>query len=333
MSIALTGKSKGGTKGTCVFGAKNTCICMDIMKGQCMSKFQGVIVPMVTPFKRDAEQTINYEAGEQLVEKLIAGGVDGIFTFGSNGEFHVCTPDEKIDFSKFVIEKVAGRVPVYVGTGACSVKDAVDMSKRAEAIGADAISVINPYFLGISDAQLITYYTMVAESVKLPVMMYNIPKATGKNIPAEVVSEVAAIDNVKGVKDSSGDMDNLKSYLDAAKGKDVDVLVGSDGKISAAHALGASGAVAGTANLITEIVVDLWKALNAGDSAEAERLQAEIEPIRDVLHLGSTPQTLKRSLEIAGYEVGPARFPVTEVADGVDEKCIAMLDHYGIAHN
>ena len=297
-----------------------------------MSKFQGVIVPMVTPFNRDADQTINYEAGEQLVEKLIAAGVSGIFTFGSNGEFHVCSADERIDFSKFVIEKVAGRVPVYVGTGACSTREAIEMSKRAEAIGADALSVINPYFMGISDAQVVNYYRMVAESVKIPVMLYNIPKSTGKNLSKEVVAEVAQIDNVKGVKDSSGNMDNLKAYIEAAAGKDVDVLVGSDGKISEAHALGASGAVAGTANLITEVVVNLWKALEAGDGEEAARLQAEIEPIRDVLHLGSTPQTLKRSLELAGYEVGPARFPVTEVAEGVDEKAVAMLDHYGISH-
>ena len=297
-----------------------------------MSKFQGVIVPMVTPFNRDADQTINYEAGEQLVEKLIAAGASGIFTFGSNGEFHVCSADERIDFSKFVIEKVAGRVPVYVGTGACSTREAVEMSKRAEAIGADALSVINPYFMGISDAQVVNYYRMVAESVKIPVMLYNIPKSTGKNLSKEVVAEVAQIDNVKGVKDSSGNMDNLKDYVDAAAGNDVDVLVGSDGKISEAFKLGASGTVAGTANLITDVVVGLWKALEAGDEAEAARLQAEIEPIRDVLHLGSTPQTLKRSLELAGIPVGPARFPVTEVAEGVDEKVIAMLDHYGIAH-
>lgn len=297
-----------------------------------MSKFQGVIVPMVTPFNRDADQTINYEAGEQLVEKLIAAGVSGIFTFGSNGEFHVCSADERIDFSKFVIEKVAGRVPVYVGTGACSTREAVEMSKRAEAIGADALSVINPYFMGISDAQVVNYYRMVAESVKIPVMLYNIPKSTGKNLSKEVVAEVAQIDNVKGVKDSSGNMDNLKDYVDAAAGNDVDVLVGSDGKISEAFKLGASGTVAGTANLITDVVVGLWKALEAGDEAEAARLQAEIEPIRDVLHLGSTPQTLKRSLELAGIPVGPARFPVTEVAEGVDEKVIVMLDHYGIAH-
>lgn len=297
-----------------------------------MSKFQGVIVPMVTPFNRDADQTINYEAGEQLVEKLIAAGVSGIFTFGSNGEFHVCSADERIDFSKFVIEKVAGRVPVYVGTGACSTREAIEMSKRAEAIGADALSVINPYFMGISDAQVVNYYRMVAESVKIPVMLYNIPKSTGKNLSKEVVAEVAQIDNVKGVKDSSGNMDNLKDYVDAAANNDVDVLVGSDGKISEAFKLGASGTVAGTANLITDVVVGLWRALEAGDEAEAARLQAEIEPIRDVLHLGSTPQTLKRSLELAGIPVGPARFPVTEVAEGVDEKVIAMLDHYGIAH-
>ena len=297
-----------------------------------MSTFKGVIVPMVTPFHRDAAQSINYDAGEQLVERIIAGGAAGIFTFGSNGEFHVCSADEKIEFSRFVIEKVAGRVPVYVGTGACSTREAVELSKRAEAAGADALSIINPYFLGITDDQLKGHFETVAASVQVPVLLYNIPKATGKNISADVVAEVGQIDNVRGIKDSSGDVENLKAYLAAAEGKGVDVLVGSDGKISAAHALGASGAIAGTANLITDVVVRLWAALEAGDAAGAERLQAEVEPIRDVLHLGSTPQTLKRSLELAGVPVGPARYPVNEVAEGVDQQVLAMLDHYGIAH-
>lgn len=298
-----------------------------------MSTFKGVIVPMVTPFNRDEEQSINYEAAEQLLEKLISEGADGIFTFGSNGEFHVCNPDEKIMFSKFIIEKTAGRLPVYVGTGSCSTKEALYMSREAEAIGADALSVINPYFLGISDQQLVEYFQTVAASVKIPVLLYNIPKGTGKNISKEAVEQLVTIENIKGIKDSSGNIDNLKDYLDAAAGHDVDVLVGSDGKISEAHALGAQGTIAGTANLITKVVVDLWKALEAGNAEEAARLQAEIEPIRDILHLGSTPQTLKRSLELAGYPVGPARFPVTEVAEGVDEKIYVMLDHYGIAHN
>ena len=127
---------------------------------------------MVTPFRRDEGQTINYEAGEQLVERIIAGGASGIFTFGSNGEFHVCTPDEKIEFSKFVIERVAGRVPVYVGTGSCSTREAVEMSKRAEDAGASAVSVINPYFMKVSDAEVEGYYEAVAESVKIPVLTF-----------------------------------------------------------------------------------------------------------------------------------------------------------------
>lgn len=196
-----------------------------------MSTFKGVIVPMVTPFNRDEEQSINYEAAEQLLEKLISEGADGIFTFGSNGEFHVCNPDEKIKFSKFIIEKTAGRLPVYVGTGACSTKEALYMSREAEAIGADALSVINPYFLGISDQQLVEYFKTVAASVKIPVLLYNIPKGTGKNISKEAVEQLVTIENIKGIKDSSGDIDNLKDYLDAAAGHDVDVLVGSDGKI------------------------------------------------------------------------------------------------------
>lgn len=240
--------------------------------------------------------------------------------------------EEKVAFTKHVIEYVNHRVPVYVGTGSCSTDEAVALSQEAEKLGADALSVINPYFMKISADEIAGYFTEVANSVKIPVMMYNIPKSTGMNLPAEVVAKVAEIDNVKGIKDSSGDMDNLKGYLDAVDGKGVDVIVGSDGKISAAHALGASGTIAGTGNLITNVVVDLWKALEAGNTAEAERLQGEIQPIRTILHMGSTPQTLKRSLELTGIPVGPARKPVAETPAELDKPIIEMLDHYGIAH-
>ncbi len=297
-----------------------------------MSKFQGIIVPMVTPFKRDKSQSINYEAAEQLTEKLIASGVSGLFVFGSNGEFHVCSPEEKTAYTKFIVNQVDGRVPVYMGTGGCSTYEATELSKHAEAIGCDAVSVINPYFMAISDAELVAYYTAIAQSVQIPVMLYNIPKSTGTNISSRVVAELAPIDNIQGIKDSSGNMDNLLAYVKAAKGNNMDVLVGSDGNISAGYACGASGAVAGTANLITDVVVGLWQALEAGDVKQAEELQADIEPIRDIIHLGSTPQTLKRSLELSGIPVGPARLPVAEVAENVDEKIIEMLDHYGIVH-
>lgn len=296
-----------------------------------MSGIKGVIVPIVTPFNRDEAQTVNYAAADKLVDKLVAAGVDGIFTLGSNGEFHMCSHDEKVDFSKHVIEHVADRVPVYVGTGACSAYEACELSREAEAMGAAGVSVINPYFMKVSDAEIVSYYTQVAESVSVPVMLYNIPKSTGMNISPAVLEELAPIDNVRAIKDSSGDMDNLAAYVEVGKKHGVDVLCGSDGKIMTAYGLGASGAVAGTANLIPEVIVNLVRAIEAGDTAAAEKYQADVEPIRDVLHMGSTPAMLKRSVELSGIEVGAARKPVADTCEH-DDAVRAMLDHYGIAH-
>ena len=267
-----------------------------------MSTFSGVIVPMVTPFRRDEGQTINYEAGEQLVERIIAGGASGIFTFGSNGEFHVCTPDEKIEFSKFVIERVAGRVPVYVGTGSCSTREAVEMSKRAEDAGASAVSVINPYFMKVSDAEIEATTRLSPRASRFPCSCTAFP-SHGHNLSPEVVARVAEIDNVKGVKDSSGNMDNLAAYVETAEGRTSTCSWALTARFPP-PALGTRpGAIAGTANLITNVVVSLWRALGLATPGPPS-YQAGVEPIRDVLH-DSTPQTLKRALELAARRPVP----------------------------
>lgn len=297
-----------------------------------MARFEGIITPMVTPFNRDEGQTINFDAGAQLVEKLIDGGVSGVFPFGTNGEFHVCTPEEKISFSRFVIERVDGRVPVFVGTGSCSTREAIQLSQEAEAAGATALSVICPYFVKPKREDLIGYFSEVAASVKIPVILYNIPGNTGTNLPADVVAELADVPNICGIKDSSGDMDNLKGYLDATEGKGFEVLVGSDSKIMPALKLGAAGAIAGTSNLITEQVVALYEATKAGDDERAAQLQEDINPLREVIHLAAQPAMVKRALELSGIPVGPARLPTRDATPEQDEKVRAMLDHYGIAH-
>lgn len=293
--------------------------------------FSGIIVPMVTPFEKTNEQAINYGVGCELADRLIDAGVDGIFTFGSNGEFHVCTDDERIEFSAALIRHSNGRVPVIVGTGACSTRATIELSLRAQEVGASAVSVVNPYFLGISTSELAQHFAAVAEALDIPVLLYNIPKATGHVIPAEVLAEVAPISNICGIKDSSGDLSVLKEYVQVAQAHNVDVLVGSDGKISAAYELGVSGTVAGTANLITSVVVDLWQALCQGNKEAADQLQAEIEPLRDVLHEGSVPQVIKRALELSGVAVGCARRPVLPTTPEVDKQILSMLAHYGLS--
>ena len=291
--------------------------------------FEGIITPIVTPFNRDKEQSINYKATEELINNLIEKGVNGIFILGSNGEFHVIDEEEKVEFAKKVIEIVNHRVPVFVGTGACSTKETIRLSKKMEEVGADALSVISPYFIKPSDEELYNHFKDVADSVKIPIVLYNIPKLTGGNISKEVAGRLAEVDNIKAIKDSSGDLENLKGYIEAGRGKAFNVLVGSDSKISEGYNLGATGAIAGTSNVITEVLVRLDKALKTNVVDEAKKLQADIDVLRDVLKLGTVPSIMKRSVELAKIaEVGPARKPVREVNQEVDEKIKEMLSYY-----
>lgn len=254
----------------------------------------------------------------------MGAGVDGLFAFGSNGEFHVASDDERVAYTAHLVERAAGRVPVIAGVGSCSTAEARELVKRVQDTGVSGLSVVNPYFLQPSDDELAAHFEAVADAAEVPVLLYNIPKATGRVIAPAVVAKVAAHPSIAGIKDSSGDLDLLASYIEAGDGA-LDVLVGSDGIISAAHALGASGAVAGTANLVPETVVGLWAALEAGETGRASELQAALEPVRDVLHLGAVPQMLKRLVELSGYPVGPARLPVEEAGPEADAAARALV--------
>lgn len=295
--------------------------------------FEGIITPIVTPFNRDAEQTINYEATEELINHLINKGVQGIFVLGSNGEFHVIDEDEKVEFVKKVVEIVNHRVPVYAGAGCCSTRATIRLAKRMEEAGADALSVITPYFLKPTDENLYNHYKLVAEAVNIPIILYNIPKATGCPLSIDLVDRLADLPNIKAIKDSSGEVANLEGFAAITKKKDFKLLVGSDSKISFAYGLGASGAVAGTSNCIADTVVGLDKALRSGDDNTAKKLQEDIDVIRGVLKLATVPGVLKRAIELANIaKVGPARLPVQEVSKEDDEKIIEMLKFYNL-HN
>lgn len=289
--------------------------------------FKGVITPIVTPFYRES-QNINYDATTQLIDTLIDKGVNGIFILGSNGEFHVINEREKLKFTKHVVKVVDGRVPVYAGAGACSTKESIHLSQEMEKLGVDALSIITPYFLVPTDEEIYQYFKAVAASVKIPIVLYNIPKATGCSISTAVLRRLSAIDNISAIKDSSGNETILLEFLNVAKEEKIDVLVGSDSKISFAYKHGATGAIAGTSNVITDIVVSLDKALNNNEYKQAEIYQNDIEIIRKVLKFGTVPSVIKRSVELLGIPVGPARKPVLEVNQNVDKQIEEMLRYY-----
>lgn len=274
--------------------------------------YKGIICAMITPL--DENQDIDPKSTRELIDYLINKGVYGLFILGTNGECHVLTDDEKVEFAKIVIEHTNNRVPVFVGTGGNSTREVINLSKRMEAIGASALSIITPYFVPPTQQELMEHYKAVAAEVNLPIMMYNMPGKTGINIEPESVRELAKVKNIVGIKDSGGKLDNMKAYLEVTKGEDFGVFSGSDSLILDILKVGGHGAVAATANFLAGIDVAIYNNFIKGDIEAAQKAQDSIEELRRILKFGTIPSVIKQTVVFNGINVGPARLPVSRLA-------------------
>ena len=272
-------------------------------------RIRGIIPAMVTPLHPDG-RSVNEASLRRLVEHLIAGGVHGLFATGSQGEFYALTDDERLRVWQVTLDQVAGRVPVYAGTGAVYTQDAVRLARLAERVGADAISVITPYFIAPSQAELYEHYRAIAEAVSLPVLLYTNPGRTGVNLSVDTVARLAEIPNIAGIKDSSGDMTLMGEYIRCCP-PGFAVLAGRDTLIYGALCYGAVGAIAATANVAPALVCRIYECFLAGDLAGAAEAQRRLAPLRQAFGLGSFPVVIKEALDMMGFEAGPARLPIS----------------------
>ncbi|SHH60414.1 4-hydroxy-tetrahydrodipicolinate synthase [Clostridium intestinale] len=288
--------------------------------------YKGIICAMITPL--DENQDINPKATRELIDYLINKGVYGLFILGTNGECHVLTDDEKVEFAKIVIEHTNNRVPVFVGTGGNSTREVINLSKRMEAIGASALSIITPYFVPPTQKELIEHYKAVAAEVSLPIMMYNMPGKTGINIEPEAVKELAKVKNIVGIKDSGGKLDNMKAYLEVTKGEDFGVFSGSDSLILDILKVGGHGAVAATANFLAGIDVAIYNNFIKGDIEAAQKAQDSIEELRRILKFGTIPSVIKQTVVFNGINVGPARLPVSRVTGEKLDEIKRVVEDY-----
>ena len=287
---------------------------------------KGIIPAMATPFHQDG--SLNLEELGNQVERFIKSGVHAIFTLGTNGEFYALSYDEKVQVMETVIKKAAGRIPVWVGTGCVTTEETIRLSRRAEEAGATALSVITPYFGQVSQKAMVEHYKAVAAAVRLPILMYNIPARTGNSISRETVAELAQVENIIGIKDSSGNFDNTLQYLEATH-RDFAVIAGNDSLILSTLMAGGVGAIAGTGNIFPERLVEMYNAWEAGDISKATALQDSIRPIRDCLKLGNPNSVIKRAANLIGYPVGPARAPFDGDYAAWDPVLMKTLrDHY-----
>ncbi|MFW6150542.1 MAG: 4-hydroxy-tetrahydrodipicolinate synthase [Chloroflexota bacterium] len=287
----------------------------------------GIIPPLVTPV--DHNENLNKDALRQLVERLLGAGVHGVFAMGSQGEFWAFTPEEKREVIDTVVRQVNGRVPVYAGTGAPTTRECIELTRMAEASGADAVSVLTPYFISPSQDELYEHYVAIARSTHLPVVLYGNPGRTGVSLSVDLVSRLSEVDGIVGIKDSSGDLSLTAEYI-RNTGPDFATLAGRDTLIYGTLAYGGKGSVAATANAAPALVVEIYNSFVQGDLEKARQAQARLAPLRQAFGLGSFPVVIKDAVTMTGIPVGPARGPVRSLEGAPREKLTRILGELGL---
>lgn len=288
----------------------------------------GIIPPVATPMLDNED--LDLPRFRWFLDHLISSGVHGIFVLGTNSEFYAMDEDEKRRVIATAVEHVAGRVPVFAGTGAESTRESVRLTKMAEREGAQGVSVITPYFVLPSQAEIFDHYRQIAEATSLPVVLYNNPATCGGvKIDVDTVARLAEISNIRAIKDSSGDLQNTNEMIRAVP-RSFSVLMGRDTLIYPALIFGARGAVPATGNIAPRLLVDIYESFIKGDHAASLAAQLKLNPIRISLTLGTAPGGVKAALQLLGMPIGPSRRPVAPLPADKLEKMRSALRAGGL---
>ncbi len=286
-----------------------------------LQTMRGIVPAVVTPFRQD--ERIDYAAWQRILDMLIAAGVHGLFVIGGQGEFFALEEEERQVATRFCVQTVARRVPVYANVGAVTTRQTIRLAQRAEADGVDYLVVITPYYVRPSPEELIQHYQEVCRSVRLPVLAYNVPERTGVDLSPAVLRRLADTqENFVGLKDSSGQLERIEEY----RAGGLKVFIGRDHMILEGLRRGCVGAVTACANVAPRAFVELYDAFQKGDLERAARLQALVEPLRRAFALASFPSVVKEAMAMAGLPAGPCRRPIGPVPQAARAELAAILE-------
>lgn len=274
--------------------------------------FEGIYTALITPF-RDGE--VDYPALAKLIERQIEGGVDGLVPCGSTGESATLSHEEHERVIAFTIETAQKRVKVIAGTGSNSTRETIRLTKAAAEAGADASLLIAPYYNRPTQDGLYAHYAAVAEAVDLPQIVYNIPGRCAVNILPETVARLAKLDNIVGIKEASGSIDQISRVVELC-GPEFNVLSGDDGMTLPLLAVGGRGSIPVIANLMPKRWCELVRAGLAGDFVRARELHYQLAPVMRVLFLETNPICIKAALALTGVCSDELRLPLTKITDG-----------------
>lgn len=293
-----------------------------------MAIFKGAGVAIVTPFTEDNQ--VNFEKLGELIEFQIANQVDSIIICGTTGEASTLTHEEHLDTIRYTVKKVAGRVPVVAGTGSNCTETAIYLSKEAEKAGADGLLLVTPYYNKATQKGLITHFTMIANSVKLPIILYNVPSRTGCNIlPETAVTLAKQVENIVGIKEASGNISQVAKLAQLAEGC-IDIYSGNDDQIVPILSLGGVGVISVLSNIAPKKTHDIVENYLNGNVKQSAKLQLEAIPLAKALFSEVNPIPVKTALNMMGFQVGDLRRPLTPMEEENKEKLKKVMQEYGI---
>lgn len=270
---------------------------------------KGVIPPIVTPVDKD--ENVDEKGLRDVIDYVLEGGVHGVFVLGSNGEFYALDEENQKRAIEITVEQVNHRVPVYAGIGEITTKACIKAAKVIEEAGADAITILTPMFIKPNEGEMFRHFEAIANSTKLPILLYNNPDKTTNNISVSLLEKLARIDNIIGIKNTSLDFAQTIEYIRVTKDiENFRVLSGSDFYIYATLAYGGAGCVAGTANVAPKLVVEIYEKYMAGDLKGAMDAQYKLIPLRNAYNYGSFPVVMKDCMNLMGINVGHPVKPI-----------------------
>ena len=294
-----------------------------------MSIFTGAGVAIVTPFKPNGE--VNYDKFAEHIEFQIKNHTDAIIVCGTTGEASTLSHEEHLDVIRFCVKQVAGRIPVIAGTGSNCTETAVYLSKEAEKAGVDGLLVVTPYYNKATQKGLFEHFTIVAESVKVPILLYNIPGRTGgvNILPETIVSLCKNVPNIVGVKDATDNFSQMARLMAMADGC-VDLYSGNDNQVVPIMALGGKGVISVLSNIAPQQTHDMCAKFLEGDVAGSREIQLKAVSLIDALFCEVNPIPVKKAMNLMGMEAGPLRRPLTEMEDVNAARLEKAMKEFGL---
>ncbi len=287
-----------------------------------MENFEGVLPAIITPFTGDNE--IDEEGLKQNIEFLIEGGVSGIVPCGTTGESATLSIKEHEKVIEIAVD--CSTVPVVAGTGSNNTTEALELTRFAKDAGAQAVLLITPYYNKPNDRGMLAHFRKVADEVDIPMILYNVPSRTGINLKPELVAELAKESNIVGIKEASGNLEQITRIIEMTQDEDFVVLSGDDALTLPIMSLGGRGVISVVANVAPKLVVSMVGAFQRGDLDEARNLHIALAPLIRAIFLETNPIPIKKAVELIGLPAGHLRLPLAPISEDNERKLMAALN-------